>query len=329
MLGRLLQHGLPAIADTARAIRHRQPRLLLFAGRGSSHHAGVYARYLFERRNRVPTSQVAPSIYTRSHQVPTLHRAVVIGVSQSGRSADIAEVLAYTQRHGAMTVAITNDVESEMARVADHTLALCAGIELSIPASKTYTASLVTLALLSSELDPEPGLIRGLHELPNLVAKVLQDEDLLVELGQGLATERAVVISRGYQLATALEIALKLSEVAGIGAVGMSAAELVHGWIAAISAEVPALILEGGEVMDEDLHELSSRLRTLGSPVAVLTSDPAAYGPTSLVLPRIADPALAPVLTAVAGQLIALGASRARGTDPDHPRGLSKVTVTN
>jgi glucosamine--fructose-6-phosphate aminotransferase (isomerizing) len=327
VIAHLVNEGAPGVAVAAQAIRRKQPTVIVLVGRGSSYHAGIYARYLFERCNGIVVSQAAPSVYTRFRQPPDLSHAVIIGISQSGRSTDVSEVLLHARQHRAVTIAVTNDPTSGLASAAEYTLALGAGAERSVPASKTYTASLVTLAMLSAALDPAPDLSHALERLPDQLAELLECEAPLTQLGETFMANRALITGRGYQLATALEIALKLSEVAGISAIGMSVAELLHGWIAAVSGEIPALLLQGGEAIDHDLEDLKSSLGALGCRATVLAAGPTA-GPGAISLPACAHPALAPVLATVAGQLIALGASRARGLDPDHPRGLSKVTLT-
>src|SRR4029077_19457256 len=131
------------------------PRGFVIAARGSSDHAALYAKYLFGRRNRTLVSLAAPSLFTHYASPPNLDGQCVIGISQSGSSPDVIAVIEEAARQGALTLAIPNDDESELAKAADLVIPLDAGAEQSVPASKTYTASLLALAMLSQSLDPE------------------------------------------------------------------------------------------------------------------------------------------------------------------------------
>ena len=116
VIAHLVNEGAPGVAVAAQAIRRKQPTVIVLVGRGSSNHAGIYARYLFERRNGIVVSYAAPSVYTRFRQPPDLSHAVVIGISQSGRSTDVTEVLVHARQHRAVTIAVTNDPSSGLAR---------------------------------------------------------------------------------------------------------------------------------------------------------------------------------------------------------------------
>src|SRR5437016_3434292 len=167
---RLLARGAEAASSIAARVREAAPRGFVIAARGSSDHAALYAKYLFGVRNQYLVALAAPSLFTHYARPPRLDGQSVIGISQSGESPDVIAVIEEARRHGALTLAITNDPRSKLAASAELVLALQAGPEVSVPASKTYTASLLALASAWSVADFEHGPIAVVEEgLPALI----------------------------------------------------------------------------------------------------------------------------------------------------------------
>ncbi len=327
---RLLAQGPGALRAAAAALlRHRLAGLVI-AARGSSDHAATYAKYLFEIRNRVPVALAAPSAFTLYRRPPTLRRFGVLAISQSGSSEDVVEVVAEARRQGAPTVVITNEPNSRLAAEAEHVLDLAAGREHSVPASKTYTASLLMLAMLSQAMHPDPQLAAALDEVPPAIERVLQLEPPLERAGRVLLGPRLAVLGRGFNLATAHEIALKVMETCSVVAESRSVADFLHGPIAMVRPGFPALLIEAAGPTLGDMRALAGRLTALGARVVVLTDGDGRAGEAEEVvrlrtgLPEV----LTPIPFAVAGQLLALGMAVRLGVDPARPRGLRKVTVT-
>ena len=185
----------------------------------------------------------APSAITLYGARPDMADALVIGISQSGRSPDIVAVLEEARRQGALTVALTNAADSPLADVADHVIDVLAGPELATAATKTYTTEVLAAALLSTALDPPtPEETRDLAGLPALVAAALTEEPHARDLAVAHADrQRAVVLGRGYSYASAREWALKLQELALIAAMPYSAADFEHGPLALAEAGLPVL----------------------------------------------------------------------------------------
>lgn len=315
----------------ATAIRRRDPVAAVLVGRGTSYHAALYARYLLEVRNHLPVATAAPSVYTLYGGRPDLRRFVVVGVSQSGESSDVDEVLVVARRSGALTIGITNHPNSRLAAASDVVLPCLAGPEVSVPASKTYLASLVRLAQLSQALEPEPAFRTGLAELPDLLASALEQahRDTAVV---GIHSAPPIFLGRGYQLGTALEMALKVTETSGLAAQAFSEADFLHGPIAQVGADRPVLLLEPYDRTRAIMEQLATRLRSRGARLihVVEGPDPSGRGRGEPVLgvPRSPHEALAPILFAPTAQLLALHVARALGKDPDHPAGLTKLTET-
>lgn len=325
--------------QAALAMRASAVRLAVLVGRGSSANAAQYARYLFEVLTGLPVSIAAPSVITMYGRVPDWRAAAVIAISQSGRGTDVIEVTRAAGAAGSRTVAITNDGSSPLAAAVDHPLVTPAGLESSVPATKTYTSSLLTLALLTRGLlDDADAAGLGdtqLSDLPAAVGRVLEHEVAIATAAGRLADSgRCVVIGRGLNRSTACEVALKIQETAYLLAQAQGATDFLHGPLAVIEEgfRVIALLTDGptAPAVIEALRR--SRERGAQSLVICDGSDaaeaarPLAYD--VIELGTGLSEALSPIGLAIAGQLLALHLALARGLSPEHPRALAKVTVT-
>jgi glutamine---fructose-6-phosphate transaminase (isomerizing) len=313
---RLLQRGPDAAAKIGERIRDAAPRGFVIAARGSSDNAALYAKYLFGARNRALVALAAPSLFTHYARPPRLDGECVIGISQSGESPDVIAVVEGARKQGCITLAITNATDSRLARAAELVLPMEAGPELSVPASKTYTASLLAMALVSQALDSDPDFEAALATVPEAIARTLERDDELSVLVPRLLGPRAVVLGRGFNFSTAEEIALKLSETSYVLARAWSVADFEHGPIAIMEAGLPVLIVDGGGLVASDLESIRSRLEAKGCSVLHLFDVSG--------LPE----ELTPITLAVLGQLLAHQVALARGFDPDKPRAIQKVTRT-
>jgi glucosamine--fructose-6-phosphate aminotransferase (isomerizing) len=330
-LHRLLDDESVNIAKVAAAIRARAPRFVIIAARGSSDNAARYGQYLFGAHNRLPVALATPSLYTVYKSPPDLRDSLVLAVSQSGRSPDILAVIQEGRRQGALTVAITNDMLSPLAGFAEHRINLRAGLERSIAATKTYTASLLALAMLSVALSGDEEHRRALEHVPALVSQTLEQAEPVISAAAGYrGAEACVVIGRGYNYATAFETALKLKELTYVLAEPYSSADFQHGPVALVENGflVLAIAPEGGTAAELTafLRELQPRLPRLVviSPLQA-TLDLAS---TAIAMPSGIPEWLSPLIAILPGQLFALGLAIAKGIDPDQPRGLQKVTLT-
>src|SRR5712691_9624715 len=306
------------------------PRGVVIVARGSSDHAALYAKYLFGRRNRALVSLAAPSLFTRYSSPPSLDGQCVIGISQSGESPDVIAVIEEAARQGAMTVAITNNAESRLAASSELVVPLDAGAERSVPASKTYTASLLALALMSQAIDPDEQFGAALSRVPESIAGVLPAGEELVPLASVLDGPRAIVLGRGFNFSTAEEVALKLTETSYVLARAWSVADFVHGPIAVVEPGFPVLLVGAGGSVAGDVEAIARQLTELGCRVIGLFDAPSAPLPAEAAaridsgLPE----ELTPMTLIVLGQLLANQVALARGVDPDAPRALHKVTRT-
>lgn len=313
-----------AIAEVARAVRARNPRFVLFVARGSSDHAATYAKYLVETRLGLPAGLFSPSTVTLYDARIDLRDVLVIAVSQSGGSPDLVEPITRARASGAVTVAITNAPASPLARAAELSIDLDAGEEQAVAATKTYVAELLTLFLFVEALADRRG--EAADDLPDRARRLLGREQE-VEL---LATryrfaDPIVTTARGYAYTTALEAALKLSETSYVVAHAFSSADLLHGPLAMIDHGFPVIAIAPVGRAREAMRAVLERLDARGADRLVIGD--ATLGGLSFALDPVPE-VVAPLLAILPLQQLAFHLARARGVDPDAPRGLEKVTRT-
>jgi glucosamine--fructose-6-phosphate aminotransferase (isomerizing) len=327
---RMLADSRDAVTAIATRLRASKPRGFVIAARGSSDHAALYAKYLFGARNHMMVALAAPSLFTSYGSPPSLDGQCVIGISQSGASPDVIAVIEEAARQGAVTVAVTNDPASRLAQAAELLFPLSAGTERSVPASKTYVASLLALALISQAIDPDASFEAALGQVPPALAAALEQDSELDRLVPALMGPRAIVLGRGFNFSTAEEIALKLTETSYVLARAWSVADFEHGPIAVVEPGFPVVLVDGRGLVSADLEAIGRRLADRSCRVIRLIDgagdpgDPEATVSLDSGLPE----ELTPLTLAVVGQLLAHRLALARGIDPDRPRALNKVTRT-
>ena len=322
---------LPAeLAPLAKAARVRQIGYVVIAARGSSDHAAVYAQYVLGALARLPVALATPSLFSRYASPPRLSGALVIGISQSGRSPDVVAVLDEARRQGALTAAMTNDAASPLAAVAEHPLDLRAGVEHSVAATKTYTAELMAIAMLAVALGDDGAKEREtLLRVPDAQRAALQAAGRASELADAHAgLVDCVVLGRGFNLATAFEWALKLKELAYVRAQAYSSADFQHGPVASLAPGGDVLAVVARGPLAADTEELIGRLRhERRARILVLAAEPIA-GADHLPFPDTVPEWLSPLVDIIPAQLFTAALARAKGLDVERPRGLNKVTVT-
>lgn len=338
VVARIFDEGGAELDAAADAIAARAPRFVLVAARGTSDHAGVYARYLLETAVGIPVGLAAPSVTTIYGAPIRWDDGLLIGISQSGAGPDVAAVLAAARAAGAPTVAITNDPASLLAEAAEVVLLLRAGEERAVAATKTYVASLAVVAGLVARLAARAGSPApweaALPEVPDALDATLRAAGgWLGGEGRGCveafaAAGEALVVSRGHNFATALELALKLKETGRIFADGYSTADLLHGPVAVAGPGVPTLAIRpdgpAGRAVDDAVAVAARR----GIVPWTIGGTEVAGRPRSLVVAEGLPEPLTPLAYVLPGFLVAEAVARARGRDPDAPPGLTKITRT-
>lgn len=321
------------------ALRGRTIDQVLIAARGSSDHAAIYAQYLFGVLHRLPVGLAAPAITSVYGVTPRLAHALVIGISQSGRSPDVVGVLDAARAQGAPTIAITNDPESALAQAAEHVVDISAGPERATAATKTYTSSLLAVAMLVARLEGGTGFggdratrAAALAAIPDVMAIALDQEPEIEGVAAARASiDRCIVLGRGFEYATAREWALKLKELAQVAADPYSAADFQHGPLALVEPGYPILAVAPTGATLRGMMDLLRRLRNAYAvDLTVISDDEGArrLGAASLVTPRAPAEWLSPIVSILAAQLFAYHLTLARGQDTEQPRWISKVTLT-
>lgn len=331
VLAELLERERTAIGRLVADMQRRRITHCVIAGRGTSDNAGRYAQYLLGAVNGLTVGLATPSLHTVYGRPPRYEDALVIGISQSGKSPDIVSVVADARRQGALTAAITNFPDSDLGRAADHIIALHAGTEQAVAATKTYTAELAAIALLSATLAADDEMRRALDRVPRQVEAGLALAPTILQQAERYRYMRVcAVIGRGYNYATAFETALKIKELTYVVAEPYSSADFMHGPVALIEQAFPTIVIAPAGRMLPEMVAFVESVRARGAEVIAISDDAdlLAQARTAFRLPVTVPEWLSPLLSIVPGQLFAMSLAHVRDLDVDRPRGLQKVTET-
>ena len=312
-----------SIAAEARDLLNRTDVLhVVIAARGTSDNAARYAKYLWATRLGLPVTLAAPSLHTRYGISPNFDGAAVVGISQSGESPDLIAVVDQARSQGRPTIAITNETDSPLAVISDIVVPLQAGPELSVAATKTYTTSLMAIAMIACGDE-------SLHGVPTAVAGTLDLESSIERaVGDLGPIDKAVTLGRGYNHSTAFEWALKLQEMAYVFAHAFSPADFAHGPFAVLDTGFPVLaVIPSGPIAADSFATLERAISERDA-AAVLLTDMDAPGIRSIRVPSTPE-FTSPMVFITAAQLFTLHMAALRRIDPETPRGLKKVTRTN
>jgi glutamine---fructose-6-phosphate transaminase (isomerizing) len=331
VIEQLIDRERKTIADLARAIQARGVSHVVIAARGTSDNAGRYAQYLLGATG-LSVGLATPSLFSIYQQPPRIATALVIGISQSGKSPDIVAVLTEAKSQGALTAVITNEPQSELAGQGDIVIDLCAGAEKAVAATKTYTAELAAIAMLGASLAGNKDMLEALQAIPAAVAKTLEMEGKISQIAPRYRyMERSVVIGRGYNYATAFELALKMKELTYSIVEPYSSADFLHGPLAMIERGFPVIVIAPSGRMQAGLQELVITLQKREAEIISISDDPQilAGSRIPLGLPVTVPEWLSPMTSILPGQLLAMHVAHARDFEVDAPRGLKKVTETH
>jgi glucosamine--fructose-6-phosphate aminotransferase (isomerizing) len=314
-----------ALRGLGARLRALAPAFAVTCARGSSDHAAGYFTYALEILAGIPVASIGPSVASIYRAPLRLRGAVLLSVSQSGKSPDIVALQAAARAAGAFAVAVVNDVASPLALQADAVLPLHAGRENSVAATKSCLSSAVILAALVAELVEDNALRSAVRVLPEALGRALAADwgAPLPMLTQAIS---AYVVGRGPALPVAMEAALKLKETAVLHAEAFSGAEVMHGPLQLLHAGFPVIAFRPRDAAHAAMGEAIARLTAVGG--HVFTSEDGPPQPGRLPFTSTGHSLLDPLAMLLAFYGLAEQVARARGQDPDHPSHLSKITET-
>ncbi|NCF68428.1 MAG: SIS domain-containing protein [Chloroflexi bacterium] len=331
VLASLLTEEREHVAEIVDHIRRQGITHAVIAARGTSDNAARYAQYLFGSVNRLQVALATPSLFSIYKRPPRFGNALVIGISQSGKSPDIVSVVAEGKRQGAITVAITNTPHSDMGQAADHVINLHAGLEQSVAATKTYSTSLAAIALLSATAAGDQQMLADLQQIPGQIRQTLALSPHIAQSAERYRYMRVcVVIGRGYNYATAFELALKVKELNYVMAEPYSSADFMHGPVAVVEEAFPTIVVAPSGVMLPEMTNMIGDLKERGAEVIAISDDDQALSlaRTAFRLPVTVPEWVSPLISIIPGQLFAMHLAHVRDYDIDRPRGLRKITET-
>jgi glucosamine--fructose-6-phosphate aminotransferase (isomerizing) len=339
-MGRFLAKEKAAAAELAAAVREREISHVVIAARGTSDNAARYAKYVLGGINGLSVALATPSLYSLYGRPPRVGNALVIGISQSGKSPDIVSVLAEAKKQGALTAVLTNTPDSDLGALGDVVFNLQAGPELAVAATKTYTNSLGAVAMLSTALSAAAGegtdrdgavQAQELAGLPEAMSATLQMDELIASVAPRYRyMKHCVVIGRGYNYATAFEMALKMQELTYTVVQNYSSADFLHGPTAMLDPGFPVFVIAPSGALQAEMVEFMGELAQREAETIVISDVPAllAQARIPLPLPYRMPEWLSPITAILPGQMFSMYLAHERDLNVDAPRGLKKVTET-
>ncbi len=321
----------PVIKEIVMAAKGKNIRQVVLAARGTSDHAAVYGKYVIELLLGIPVSLSASSIFTIYQGNLNFENCMVIGISQSGKAADVLEVMRSARRNGAVTVGITNNAESEIAHESEFFLNCEAGLEKSVAATKTFGTQLFLLAALAAEWAENKDIQGEIYRLPERIPQVFGVADAIdSKVERYRFMNECFVLARGINYAISLEAALKIQETTYVRAKAFATSDFQHGPIAMIDRDIPVFIFAPDGPSLKDVTGMIEKMRNEQIETIVISNreDILDMGVTSFRIPDTANDIISPFFNVIVAQMFACKLSLAKGLNPDSPRGLNKVTVT-
>ncbi len=304
------------VQSVGEKLRQFDPKMVMIIGRGSSDHAGVFGKYLIEIESGVPTFAAAPSVASVYGKKLKLKQALVIVISQSGRSPDIIAQAEMAKAAGAYCIALVNDETSPLKDIVDDLIPLKAGAEISVAATKSYLSTLSALLQLTAYWTENNELIAALNTLPSALQTIIDSPAQLTSQSID-GVKNMVILGRGLGYAVTKEMALKLKEVSSIHAEAFSSAEFLHGPVTLVEQGLAILNCEVNDESAPSHQAQIEEMRTRGADLVHLRQTDANV-----------HPRLAPLVVLQRFYLDVAEVAVSRGFNPDEPKGLKKVTKT-
>jgi glucosamine--fructose-6-phosphate aminotransferase (isomerizing) len=306
-----------------------KPHTVVFAGRGTSDHAGQYAKYLIEIYKGLPVSLASPSVISDYHGKLNLAGCLVIGISQSGMTEDVIEVLRAGNLQGALTLSITNNSESGVAKEAKYHLCCEAGPELSVAATKTFATQIYLLFDLIAQWSENQELLGLVDNIPEMVKTALSMSDEISSMVLRCRfMNEMFILARGINYPIAMEAALKMNESSYTRARPYSISDFHHGPFAMVAKDTPVMLIDTDKGTHGNVKPILEKLQSVKAEMFAITTDSELTKSVDscLLIPAKYDgPASAFCVMALV-QMFACKLAELKGDNPDAPRGLQKVT---
>ena len=331
ILKRCLEVNYGKVSEFIHQMKSEEIDFICIAARGTSDHAGLFGKYVFETPNGIPVSLCAPSVHTVYGKELKLRNTLVIGISQSGKAEDVLEVIRHAKKQNCITIGITNDSSSKIAREARFHFNCEAGLETSVAATKTFLGEMLVISLIAALWADDRAFMERLRQLPEMVEETLLISSEISDKAMRYRyMNECFVLARGINYSTALETALKVQETSYVRARGYAISDFYHGPLAMIEKDMPVIVIAPKGPTLKDSMEMIRRLESIGAEIIVISNDTEAlaYGSTSFRIPETEEDRISAFLNIVVAQLFACSISEVKGFNPDSPRGLNKVTIT-
>ena len=332
VIHKMVKNNLEVIKKICEKIKKYDIRFIEFLARGSSDNACMFGRYFMGYLVGIPTGLLAPSLFSLYNSKFNLKNILVFGVSQSGETPEILEVLAKSRKYGAYTIGITNVVNSTISKIAEDVIYLHAGKEKAVPATKTYTAQLSAFYLIGFVLQNNKIMIEKLKTMvPKYITKTLSLEPFIANIAERYRfVNSMLILSRGLNYATALETALKIKETCYIKAEALSTSDFLHGPIAIVKEDLPIIVYASQDPTFDHIYKVVNRIiKEYNAETIVVSSNHKILNLSKIKvpLPGTIDPIFSPIVNIIVGQLLAYYIAKVKNINPDNPRGLKKITL--
>jgi len=331
ILKRTVETNKAVVEELIKDLKARDISTVIIAARGTSDHAAVYTKYAIETLIGIPVSLAAPSVFTMYNKQVNMKNCFVIGISQSGKAADAIEVVKAAAQQGAVTMSVTNFVDSPLAETSKYHLFCDTGVEKSVAATKTFTSTVYLLINFIAKWAQNDELLQELEQTPDIMRTIFNQEDSINEVVKKYRfMKECFVLARGINYSVALEAALKIQETTYVSAKAFATSDFHHGPFAMVERDTPIIVYAPEGPSSKDVLEMINKLKDSKADILIVSNNHELMklGDSCIEIPKDCSEYISPLFNVVVAQMFACKLSLLKGLNPDSPRGLNKVTIT-
>lgn len=331
VIDKCLKYNLPTIDKIKEDISKKSINSIILSARGTSDHVAMFAKYLFEIYYNIPVCLASPSIFTMYNSNINMKNSLVIGISQSGAAEDVAAVLSAANDQNAITIGVTNTIDSLIANKSKYHLYCNAGKENSVAATKTFITQLYLTTLLASHMTNDQHIKNSLDQVDDAIKQAIDlYEQIKLQVLQFKYMQECFVLARGLTLPIAMEAALKIQETSYVRAKAYPISDFHHGPFAMVNKEIPVILISTDNLVEKDTIEIITKLKDQQVSIISITNNSkiACMTDSNILLPTNLLNISAAFCASVIAQIFACELSLIKNNNPDSPRGLKKVTIT-